>query len=259
MIGVFDSGIGGLTLLHEIVQLLPNEQYCYYADTENVPYSTKSEEQIKVFVDSAVNYFLKKQVKAIVLACNTATNVCVEDLRQRLTIPIIAIQPAVKVAVDYDTNFLAKAKKRILVCATPITLRSARFQRLLDSVNANLMVERMALPSLVKLAENEIFDEQAKQYIQETINQVPINTFGSIVLGCTHFTYFEPIFKAISPNLAIFDGNEGTARHLKNILSKLDLLNQSEAESFSIEYVESGKISTNIARFERYIARIEQL
>lgn len=257
MIGVFDSGIGGLTLLQEIIQHLPYEQYCYYADTENVPYSTKTEEQIKDYVEKAVLFFIEKKVKIIVLACNTATNVCIEDLRSRYTVPIIAIQPAVKVAVDYDTIQLNAVRKKILVCATPITLRSARFQRLVDSLNAESMVERMALPALVKFAESEVFDNQAVEYIQETLNQIDIQNFGSIVLGCTHFTYFEQIFNQIAPHLSIFDGNEGTARHLKNILNKLNLLETQN--NFKVEYIESGKPTQNIERFNRYIEKIKTL
>lgn len=252
MIGVFDSGIGGLTLLHEIIQQLPNEQFCYYADTENVPYSTKSEEQIKSYVEKAINYFLEIKVKAIVLACNTATNVCIEDLRKKHTLPIIAIQPAVKVAFDKDI-----LKRKILVCATPITLRSDRFQRLLDSINADLLVERLALPELVKLAEIEKFETaEAKQYIEDSLAQFEINKFGSLVLGCTHFTYFEPLFKELAPYLSIYDGNEGTARHLKNILGNLNLLT---LENFSVEFVESGKPTQNIQRFERYIEFINKM
>ncbi|AFK05295.1 Glutamate racemase [Emticicia oligotrophica DSM 17448] len=259
MIGVFDSGIGGLTLLHEIIRQLPNEQYCYYADTENVPYSTKTEEQIKEYVDKAVNYFLEIGVKAIVLACNTATNVCVEDLRTRLSIPIIAIQPAVKVAIDNDTRELDGKRKHILVCATPITLRSARFQRLLDSLDANNIVERMALPELVRLAEKEDFGIDAENYILETLKQIDIQKFGSIVLGCTHFTYFEPIFYKLAPQLSIFDGNEGTARHLKNILNKLHLLESKRSQTPQIVFIESGKPTQNIQRFERYMEKIEKL
>ncbi len=253
MIGVFDSGIGGLTLLQEILKQLPNEQFCYYADTENVPYSNKTEDQIKVFVKNAANYFLQKQVKAIVLACNTATNVCVEDLRKRYSTPIIAIQPAVKIAVDSDL-----LHHKILVCATPVTLRSARFQRLIDSLDANARIERMAMPELVKFAEIEEFGKPAEDYIKETLFQLDISKFGSIVLGCTHFTYFEPIFKLIAPHLSIFDGNEGTARHLKNVLMKMNLLNVSQ-EKLSVEYVESGKPTQNLERFERYIAQIANL
>ena len=251
MIGVFDSGIGGITLLHEIILQLPDEQYCYYADTENVPYSTKTEDQIKSYVDEAVNYFFQRKVKVIVLACNTATNVCIEDLRSRYTLPIIAIQPAVKVAVDNDP-----LHRKILVCATPITLRSVRFQRLVDLLGANNLVERLALPELVKLAEAEIFDEKATQYIKDSLEQFDIKRFGSLVLGCTHFTYFEPIFKKIAPHLSIYDGNEGTARHLKNILGRLNLNSKGK---FSVEYIESGNPTQNIERFERYIERVKLL
>ena len=253
MIGVFDSGIGGLTLLHEIIKQLPNEQFCYYADTKNVPYSTKTEEEIKSYVADAVDFFLRKQVKVIVLACNTATNVCIEDLRKLHTLPIIAIQPAVKVAVDTD-----KFHKKILVCATPITLRSARFQRLIDLLNVNALVERLALPELVKLAESEDFGEKARQYIKDSLAQFDIKDFNSLVLGCTHFTYFELIFKEIAPHLSIYDGNEGTARHLKSVLGKLNILENSN-QNFSIEYIESGKPTQNIKRFERFIERIKSL
>ncbi len=255
MIGVFDSGIGGLTLLHEIIKQLPNENYCYYADSLNVPYSTKSEEEISCFVNNAAHFFIKNNVKAIVLACNTATNVCVEDLRYKYPdLPIIAIQPAVKVAVDNDVE-----KRKILVCATPITLRSLRFENLLQSLNAHNLVERMAMPELVKFAENENFStKEVIDYLEESLKQVDIQQFGSIVLGCTHFTYFEPIFNKIAPNLKIYDGNEGTARHLKNILSQQNLLETSNNDS-SILFVESGEISQNSSRFERYLNFIAQM
>lgn len=255
MIGVFDSGIGGLTVLHEVMKQLPNEDYCYYADTINVPYSTKSEEDIRCYVNNAVNFLIQKKVKAIVFACNTATNVCVEDLRIKHTnLPIIAIQPAVKVAVDNDSQ-----RKKILVCATPITLRSLRFENLLSSLNAQNLVERMAMPELVKFAENEDFDSnEVIEYLTESLNQIDIHQFGSIVLGCTHFTYFEPIFNKIAPNLKIYDGNEGTARHLRNILTTLNLMDSTPKNSV-IEFVESGKISQNIERFKRYLTFIEHL
>lgn len=253
MIGVFDSGIGGLTLLREIIRQLPDERFCYYADTDHVPYSTKTEEQIRGFVDKAVACFLEQEVKAIVLACNTATNVCVEYLRNRLDFPVIAIQPAVKVAVD-NARANNMLDKKILVCATPVTLRSLRFQRLLDSLQVDSKVERLGLTELVNLAEKEIFDGEAIQFLTEALAPYDLEDFSSIVLGCTHFTYFEPIFKQIAPQLSIYDGNEGTARHLKNILSKENLLTPG---TFSIEYVESGVKSENTARFERYMGYLE--
>lgn len=249
MIGVFDSGIGGLTLLREIIRQLPDEKYCYYADTDHVPYSTKTEEQIRGFVDKAVGYFLEQNVKAIVLACNTATNVCVEYLRARLPFPVIAIQPAVKVAADNAVKN-NESHNKILVCATPVTLRSARFQRLLDTLDVNSRVERLGLTELVNFAEKEIFDGEAGQYITGALAPYDLDEFSSVVLGCTHFTYFEPVFRRIAPGLNIYDGNEGTARHLKNILTKENLLAH---DSLSIDYVESGIKSHNIARFERYM------
>jgi glutamate racemase len=255
MIGVFDSGIGGLTLLREIIRQLPDEKYCYYADSDHVPYSTKTEEEIRGFVDKAVQYFQEQNVKAIVLACNTATNVCVEYLRARLPFPVIAIQPAVKVATDHALKN-NEFQKKILVCATPVTLRSGRFQRLLDTLNVNSQVERLGLTELVNFAEKEVFDGKAEAFIAGELAPYDLDEFSSIVLGCTHFTYFEPVFRRIAPGLNMYDGNEGTARHLKNILTKENLLAK---DSFSIDYIESGIKSDDIARFERYMAFLDRI
>jgi glutamate racemase len=117
----------------------------------------------------------------------------------------------------------------------------------------------MALPELVKLAEREEFGRLAEEYIGNSLQQIDISKFSSIVLGCTHFTYFEPLFYQLAPQLSIFDGNEGTARHLKNILGKLNLISMKGVIPFSVEYIESGKPTQNLERFQRYIARIEQL
>jgi glutamate racemase len=128
MIGVFDSGIGGLTLLKEMMYTLPHENFLYYADTENVPYSYKTTEQIKEYVEKAVVFLRNEGCKAVVLACNTATNVTIEYLREKYDFPIIAIQPAVKVAFDNNSE-----NKRILACATPVTLKADRFENLINS------------------------------------------------------------------------------------------------------------------------------
>jgi glutamate racemase len=250
MIGVFDSGIGGLTLLRVLIQKLPHESFIYYADTKNVPYSYKTPEQIKGFVENAVVFLREKGCKAIVLACNTATNVAVEYLRSKYNFPIIAIQPAVKVAFDNNTD-----NKRILACATPITLQSERFNKLINTLNINELVDKLPLPKLVEFAEREEFDSPTVlAYLKEEFSKFDLNQYQFIVLGCTHFTYFEDLIEANFLTLKAVDGNQGTAKHLKNTLYQLGLLNF-EGES-NVKFVESGEETQNIERFWRLLNRV---
>lgn len=252
MIGVFDSGIGGLTLLHELMHTLPHEDFIYFADTENVPYSYKTPEQIKGFVEEAVLYLREQGCKAIVLACNTATNVAVEYLRSKYDFPIVAIQPAVKVAFDNNTQ-----NKRILACATPVTLKADRFENLINSLDINHLVDRLPLPKLVEFAEKEQFESpDVLKYLQEEFSKFDIDEHQYIVLGCTHFTYFEDLIEENFPNLIAVDGNKGTARHLRNVLDKFKLLKDSENETGNVRFIESGIESQNPERFWQYLNRL---
>ena len=249
MIGVFDSGIGGLTLLKEMMHTLPHENFLYYADTENVPYSYKTIEQIKEFVEKAVIFLMDEGCKAIVLACNTATNITIEYLREKYEFPIIAIQPAVKVAFDNNAE-----NKKILACATPVTLQADRFENLINSLDINHLVDRLPLPGLVEFAEKEEFESrEVIEYLKNEFSKFEIQNYKYVVLGCTHFTYFEEIIKQYFPNLIPVDGNEGTARHLKNTLTTLNLLKSKEKGT--IRFVESGKPIENDDRFWRYLRK----
>lgn len=249
MIGVFDSGIGGLTLLKEMMHTLPHENFLYYADTENVPYSYKTTEQIKEYVEKAVIFLRNEGCKAVVLACNTATNVTIEYLREKYDFPIIAIQPAVKVAFDNNTE-----NKRILACATPVTLKADRFENLINSLDINHLVDRLPLPGLVEFAENEQFESpEVLEYLKKEFAKYDLEKYHYVVLGCTHFTYFEKLIQENFPTLQPVDGNEGTARHLKNTLASLNLLNSNEKGT--IRFVESGRYVEDETRFWRYLKR----
>lgn len=252
MIGVFDSGIGGLTLLHELMLILPHEDYIYYADTKNVPYSYKTPEQIKAFVEEAILDLRDRGCKAIVLACNTATNVTVEYLRSKYDFPIVAIQPAVKVAFDNNTH-----NKRILACATPVTLIADRFENLINSLDINHLVDRLPLPKLVEFAENEQFDSpEVLNYLKQEFSKYESGLHQYVVLGCTHFTYFEDLIQDNFPDFKAVDGNQGTAKHLKNVLADLGLL--VETGGGNIGFVESGNEVENPERFWRYLSRLKK-
>lgn len=251
MIGVFDSGIGGLTLLNELRKALPSESFLYYADTDNVPYSYKTPEQIRGFVEKAYLFLKEKGCHVVVLACNTATNVAVEYLREKYDSPIVAIQPAVKVAADYNLN-----NKGIIVCATPVTLASKRYQNLVNSLNINDLIVNIPLPKLVEFAEKGQFNTpEVLAYLQDSFKNLNLNHFHYIVLGCTHFTFFEDLIEANFPPLKVVDGNAGTARRVEYILQQ-----NNDFHPFfkpTIQFYESGRLIENPERFLGFLQVLE--
>ena len=237
-IGVFDSGIGGLTVLKKIIEKLPNENYIYYADTDNVPYGTKPKEEVKKYINEAVEFLISKNVKAIVIACNTATSIAVKELREKYTIPIIGIEPAVKPAVEN------RGKKRVLIMATPTTIREEKLKYLLEELNAVQYVDLVAMPGLVQFAEKGDFkSEEVKEYIQQELKKYNLKEYSELVLGCTHFPFFKETLSKIFPkDTQIIDGSIGVANRLKNVLEEKELLGNNDLE---IEYYYSGKIVEN--------------
>ena len=145
-IAFFDSGVGGLSVLHHAMKVLPHEQFVFFADEDNVPYGTKSKQQVRDFVAEAFDFLMTKDVKAIVTACNTATSVAVAEMRRRYDIPIIGMEPAAKKALDMD------GEHRVLVTATPITVKGRKMELLIEKVDKDRLVDRLALPELVTSA-----------------------------------------------------------------------------------------------------------
>lgn len=233
-IGIFDSGIGGLTVLKKIIEKLPNEEYIYYADTDNVPYGTKPKEEVREYIREAVEFLISRNVKAIVIACNTATSIAVEDLRKKYTIPIIGIEPAAKPAVEN------RGKKRVLIMATPTTIKEEKLKDLLKHLNATEYVDLVAMPRLVEFAEKEDFkSNEVKGYIEEELKDYNLEDYSELVLGCTHFPFFKEILAEIFPaDVSQIDGSQGVANRLERVLEERDLLGNNMLE---IEYYYSGK------------------
>ena len=205
-IGIFDSGIGGLTLLHQALVMLPNEKYIFYADTDNAPYGTKSSAQVITLVDNVMRFMTEHDCKAVVIACNTATAAAAETMRRKYQIPIIGIEPAVKPAVRESHG------KRVLVAATPLTVREEKLQNLVKRVDDAHLVDLLALPRLVEFAERGEFESDAvEQYLREALSAYALEKYGELVLGCTHFNYFKDTFRKILPkDVHMIDGSEGT-------------------------------------------------
>lgn len=223
-IGFFDSGIGGITVLYEALKILPNEDYIYYADTLNVPYGPKSKDEVKKHIFDAVEFIVNQGVKAIVIACNTATSVAIEELRSKYGIPIIGMEPAVKPAIEKNTN----SNKRVLVTATDLTLKEEKLQNLITKLDSDNIVDLLPLPGLVKFAEKfEFSEEKVLPYLQEQLSNYDLSKYETIVLGCTHFPYYKDMFeKLFTQNINIIDGGSGTTKNLKRILEENNLINE---------------------------------
>lgn len=219
-IAFFDSGIGGLTVLQEALHQLPNEHYLYFADSEAAPYGTRSTAEIEALVTKAIQFLTQKHpLKALVIACNTATSVAIETLRTTYAFPIIGMEPAVKPA-------LAQAVGRsILVCATKHTLEAPKLQALIHHLRATHQVERLSLQELVAFAERSEWNSATVvQYLQQRLQSINWSTIGAVVLGCTHFPYFLPLLRQFIPiSIPILDGHLGTIRHLRERITQNSL------------------------------------
>ncbi|HOQ75288.1 MAG TPA: glutamate racemase [Thermoclostridium sp.] len=248
-IGFFDSGIGGLTVLREALALLPNENYLYYADTDNTPYGTKTKEEVKGLAFRAVEFLMSHSMKALVIACNAATSASVEDLRRKYDIPIIGMEPAVKPAVAKSLN----GGKRVLVLSTALTLREVKFQDLVARVDTEHIVDMLPAPKLVELAERFVFDgPEVEDYLRELLPWDRINCYGTIVLGCTHFPFFRQVLSRMLPDsIDIIDGNRGTVNHLYDVLKSKNLLNTA-SEKGRILFFRSGAPIEDPAVLEKY-------
>ncbi len=246
-IGFFDSGVGGITVLHEALRVLPGEDYLYYADTLNVPYGSKPKEQVKKCIFQAVEFIAGQGVKAIVIACNTATSVAIEELRDKYSIPIIGMEPAIKPAVERNEDI----NKRILVTATALTLKEEKLQKLIDKWDNHHIVDRLPLPGLVQFAESFEFRENiVLPYLQEQLAPYDFNEYGTVVLGCTHFPFYKDFFrKLLPPSVNIIDGSAGTANNLKRILTDMNSLEEGKG---TIVFYHSGVEVTDKSALKNY-------
>lgn len=214
-IAFFDSGVGGLTVLNHAMQLAPNESFLYYADIVNLPYGTKSRDEVLSLVQRAVADILEQDVKALVLACNTATSIAVNKLREQLDIPVIGMEPAIKPAVAHSDP------RKVLVLATELTLREDKFIDLVSRLNATDKVEALAAGELVEFAEEFDFDSlRLKKYITQLFRTKDMTQYHSVVLGCTHFSYFKrQMARVLTDKIHLLDGIEGTVSQLfRNIV-----------------------------------------
>lgn len=222
-IGVFDSGLGGISVLRACVDLLPREDFLFFGDSAHAPYGEKSLAEVRRLTLAAVDHLLDQGVKGVVVACNTATSAAIHLLRQaHPDLPVIGIEPAVKPAAQ------AQESSSVLVMATPLTIREDKYQKLAAAFCHQANVISLPCPGLAEMVEQGLFDGPVVDaYLQDLF--LPFRYCGVeyIVLGCTHYPFLR---RAIARNfgrpVAIIDGSQGTARQLRRQLEAKGLLSQ---------------------------------
>lgn len=239
-IGVFDSGIGGVTVLSEIVKLLPEEDYIYYSDSKNNPYGNKTDQEIKQLCNNIVQHLIEEDCKIIVVACNTATEKAMHYLRKTYsTIPFIGIEPAYKMVHDYAYD------KPTLVMATKGTLKSEKFNLLLEKYDN----KKTYLLPCVGLADRieQGKEQEIKEYLRKCIGEYR-GKVENVVLGCTHYPLVQKEIQEVLGQVRFFNGAPNVARHLKNVLKEEDLL-KSSLEPGRIIFEDSQNLEEKEVRF----------
>lgn len=222
-IGVFDSGVGGLTVFREIMRQMPNERIVYFGDTARVPYGSKSRETITRYSRQIVRFLLTRQVKTIVVACNTASAYALDDLEKEFDVPMIGVvKPGAKVAAQVSRT------GRIGVIGTEATIGSRIYSQYIEALKSNAVISGKACPLFVPLVEEGLWEdpvteEIARRYLAELID-IDIDT---LILGCTHYPLIRStIGKIIGPDVVMVNPAYETARELKQMLGETGLLNE---------------------------------
>ena len=219
-VGVFDSGVGGLTVVKQIFLKLPGEQVIYFGDTGRFPYGIRSAEVIKSFSRQNVNFLLEQKVKIIVVACNTASAHALDYIKKIFNIPMVGvIEPGAKAAVGYTKN------GRIGVIGTEGTVESSSYTKALLKINPRLKVFSMACPLFVALAENGYINKEAAYLIAEDyLGFMKQKNIDTLVLGCTHYPPLKNVIrKVMGKHVRLVDSAEETARSVKALLADLQL------------------------------------
>lgn len=223
-IGVIDSGVGGLTVVHELMRQLPKEPLIYLGDTLRCPYGPRPKEEIIRFTEEMVDFLLKKNIKMLVIACNTATAYTLHHLQRNLSIPVIGvIQPGARAAIKVTKN------NHIGIIGTEGTIRSDAYPFALKRINPDIRVDSLACPTFVPMVEQGILSGiEAERNVNETLNPFKKQQeMDTLILGCTHYPLIKHIIQqTMGPNVNIISSSEETARETSTILEVHHLINE---------------------------------
>lgn len=221
-IGVFDSGIGGLTVVKEIIKELPNESILYVGDTARIPYGTRSKEVIKKFALELTHYLLKRKVKFLVVACNTISATCLDAIKQISPVPVLGVikSAASEAALKTETDVIG-------IIGTQATISSKSYEKEIKKNNPKVKIIAQACPLFVPLAEEGLINDKATQLIAEKyLKPFKDAKVDILVLGCTHYPILKKVIqKVMGKTVVLIDSAKPTSFRLKEILEKENLLN----------------------------------
>ena len=266
-IGVFDSGVGGLTVFREIKKQIPNERIIYFGDTARVPYGSKSKETVTKYTRQIVNFLMTHEVKALVMACNTMSANSLDEIEKTISVPIIGVvKPGAEVAAKNTHN------GRIGVIATEATIRSGMYERFIKEINPSLTVIGKACPLFCPLVEegmldDPVTDEIARRYLTELMDK----DIDSLILGCTHYPLLSPaIARIVDKKVTLINPAKETAHSLEillennNLLSDESYLQRAEVceyyvsdgaekfTQFAANILEDDSLTTSVVAIENY-------
>ncbi len=251
-IGVFDSGVGGISVLRVLKEVLPNENFIYYGDSANAPYGEKSTEEVTAAAEEVLNQLVNLGAKAIVIACNTATAAAAAYLREKYSfLPIIGMEPAIKPAS------LSGEHPTVLVMATPLTIRENKLRRLLNAYDDKADFILVPCHGLVEMIEKGITDgDEMDSYLEDLLGEVIRDKkIDAAVLGCTHYIHAKSaISKKLGESVKIFDGALGTAKETEHRLVAAGLKNPSE-EPGQVKIMNSSEDAALLCLSEELFSR----
>ena len=225
-IAVFDSGVGGISVLRHLRRIMPGERYYYFGDSANAPYGTRSKDEVRALTFAAADHLLQQGVKALVVACNTATSAAINALRAAYPeLIVIGIEPALKLAADRFPG------GRLGVMATPMTLREEKFAALMARYAASCRIHTLPAPGLVELVEAGKADSPEAEALLRELFAPCLGQLDALVLGCTHYPFAaRAISRVLGEEVALLDGGSGTARETRRRLVQAGLLEEGPGE-----------------------------
>jgi len=227
-IGIFDSGVGGLTVLRTLIDRLPGEDYIYFGDTANVPYGTKTREQLFDYAHNIIDFLLGHQVKSIVVACGTHSSVTLPEMEAACPVPLLGVvKPGARAAVKATRN------GRIGVIATQASVHSGSYANAIKSIDSRCSVHSAACGRFVPLVESGLLNGPAtRQAVREYIKPLLDLDIDTLVLGCTHYPFLAPMIQELAgPDVTLVDPAEETVSELTDLLTARDLINDSHLGS----------------------------
>lgn len=245
-IGIFDSGVGGISTLQVLAKMLPQENFIFYGDSANAPYGEKSGAEVQVLANEVVTQLQAQAVKAVVIACNTATSAAKTELiAQHPTLPILGIEPALKAAVD-------AGKQHILVMATPLTLSLAKYKTQLAKWGQQQAIYSLPCPGLADLIEGGATAlpqiKVALNRLLATVRQQPID---AVVLGCTHYPFITDLIREqLGQPVTFYTGYEGLGRNLQHQLQQRNLLRTTNAQP-TVRFMSSRDTPAELALYQQ--------